>query len=383
MAITRDIKIAKSSQEIDNLSFDTKFNVNAVEILAYNESADTLERIPQPATASNQTNGTQKTKLTDDYGWNAEFTPMDELRVVEPVRLVGSTFVGSTVDTNFWTVTIAASGGTIATADQTTEPGALTISSKTDATGSAIVQSNRQARYTGGSANRYRAQIRFGDTGKVDNTKRWGAFDGTDGCYFKLSGTTLSVNTMKAGAEVSVASASWNGSTTTPTLTNNNTYEIYMTNGSVKFIINGVAVHTVTASAATWTSTINLPARVDNINSGNTTNTIMSVRVHTIYRLGQLLTNTITKNITGVNSSQILKYSAGTLHAVIVNTPVNNATINIYDNTTGTGNKIGTLTLPNSATPFVINYGTNGAAFNNGLNIVPSSTTLDLTIIYE
>jgi len=321
-----------------------------------------------------------KVKLTDGYGFGVENTPMDELRAVSPVRLVGSTFNGSTVDTNFWTVTIVASGGTIATADLTTMPGALTLSSQTDATGSVIAQSIRKARYVGGSSNRYRAQIQLGDTGKTDNTKRWGMFDGTDGAYFKLAGTTLSVCTMKAGVETAVASASWNGSTTVPTLTNVNSYEIYITNSKVYFVIGGVLMHTATFSTSTWTATTTLPVRADNINSNNTTNTVMYVRVMTIYRLGQLETNTQYKNITGVSASQILKYGAGMLHRVVVGTPVNNATIAIYDNVTGTGSPIALLTLPNSAVPITLDF---KCPFATGLNIVPSSATLNVTVIYE
>jgi hypothetical protein len=321
-----------------------------------------------------------KVQLKDQYGFQTECTPMDELRTVNSVRLVGSTFVGTTIDTNFWVVTPYASGGTIATADLLTMSGALTLSSKTDSTGSIIVQSNRYARYIGGSSNRYRAQIQLSDTGKTDNTKRWGMFDGTNGAYFELSGTTLSVCTIKAGSRTGVASASWNGSTTVPTLTNVNTYEIYITNSKVYFVIAGTLVHTVTATSTTWTATTTLPVRVDNINSGNTTDTTITARVMTIYRLGELETNTTYKNVTGGTSSVILKYGAGVLHRLIVGTPVNNATISLYDNVTGTGNLIITLTLPNSAVPMTLEF---KLPFATGLNIVPSSASLNVTVVYE
>lgn len=35
MAVTKDIKTAKTSQEIDNLSFDTVFNTKVVELLGF------------------------------------------------------------------------------------------------------------------------------------------------------------------------------------------------------------------------------------------------------------------------------------------------------------------------------------------------------------
>ena len=313
----------------------------------------------------------------DQYGFVVENTPFDEMRVVEPVRLVGATFNGTTIDTNFWTVTIAASGGTIATADLTTMAGALTLSSQTDATGSVIVQSVRSARYIGGSSNRYRAQVQFGDTGLANNTKCWGLFDGTNGAYFKLSGTTLSVCTMKGGAETAVASASWNGSTTTPTLTNVNTYEIYISNAKVYFVIAGVLVHTATFSTTTWTATTTLPVRADNINSGNTTNTAMTVRVMTAYRLGKLETLTTYKHTTSATTT-ICKYGAGNLHRIVVNNPTNNA-ITVYDNSAASGTVIAIINPGSSAVPVTLEY---HIPFAIGLTVVTAGSP-DLTIVLE
>lgn len=133
---------------------------------------------------------TSPIKIEDKYGWVVEATPMDELRVINPVRLAGATFVGTTVDTNFWTVTNA-NGGTTTQAS-----GAVTLKTNTTLNGSTILQSVRKGRYTGGSANRFRAQVELGDVGVSGNVRRWGCFDGTDGAYYKLSGTTLYACTM-------------------------------------------------------------------------------------------------------------------------------------------------------------------------------------------
>lgn len=314
-----------------------------------------------------------RTQLKDQYGWITECTPMDELRVAPTYRLVGSTFIGTTLDTNFWTSTIVASGGTVATIAQAN--GEVVISSKTDSTGGATLQSNRKARYTGGSSNRFRGQIQFGDTGKTNNTKRWGMFDGTDGAYFKLEGTTLSVCTRKGGAETAVASASWNGSTTTPTLTNVNTYEIYITNAKVYFVIAGVLVHTVSATAATWTATTTVPARADNTNSGNTTDTTMSVRVMTIYRLGQLETLPTYKYLTGA-ATTVLKYGPGNLHRIILNT-TGGTSITFYDNTAGSGTTIAAINLGAiQSLEFHVPFAT-------GLTAVTVGAAAAITVVYE
>lgn len=317
----------------------------------------------------------KKTQLNDQYGFIAECTPLDELRVATCVRLVGAVFVGSVIDPNFWTTTIAASGGTIATAVQAGTT--LTISSETDATGSVIVQTVRRARFVGAASNRFRGNILFGDTGVTDNTKRWGAFDGTNGAYFKLSGTTLSVCTMKAGSETAVASGSWNGSTTTPTLTNNNTYEIYITNVKAYFVIGGVLVHTVSAATSTWSDTLNLPCRADNINSGSTTNSTMAIRAMTTYRLGELTTQPTYAHITTAGT-YVLKYGAGTLHRIVLNN-AGGTLITVYDNTAGSGTIIAIINTPAGANPVSLEY---VIPFSNGLTFVTTGTW-DLTIIYE
>lgn len=323
-------------------------------------------------------------QISDQYGFSVECTPMDELRTIIPTRLVGSTFVGDTLDTNFWTTTIAASGGTIATC--VIGSGKALLSSKTDSTGSVILQSTRIARYIGGSANRYRSQIQFGDSGVANNTKRWGCFDGTNGAYFKLVGTALSVNTMKASSETSIASASWNGSTTTPTLTNCNSYEIYITNRKIYFVINGVLIHTedtdsrAGAANDTWTASTNLPVRADNINSGNTTDTTMSIRVNTIYRLGNIETAPIYKNInTTAVTALILKRGAGRLHSVNFNTIPNTTIVSLYDALTAT-NPICIFNPPNGCTPFTMNFDLD---FYTGLTVTTTPNEANITIIYE
>jgi hypothetical protein len=63
MAITRDIKTAKSSQEIDNLGFDTEFNLPVVENLVYNSTTGSMDRMEQPANP--ETGLAKDTTLTD------------------------------------------------------------------------------------------------------------------------------------------------------------------------------------------------------------------------------------------------------------------------------------------------------------------------------
>jgi hypothetical protein len=319
-------------------------------------------------------------KIIDNYGWLTECTPMDELRVISPVRLVGSTFQSATasVDPYFWTATIAASGGTVATCVQGS--GKVILSSKTDATGSVILQSYRTARYIGGSSNRFRGQVQLGDTGVANNTKRWGMFDGTNGAYFKLAGTAMSVNTMKASSETSIASASWNGSTTVPTLTNCNVYEIYVTNSKVYFVINGTLVHTENtnnrAGAAndTWSATLNLPCRADNINSTNTTDTTMSIRVMSIYRLGELATNTRSAFL-AANATTTIKDGAGRINHIL--NCDNAGTLSVYDGLSAAGTLLSTIDCAK-----VLGNLSFGIPFHAGLTLVVGGGA-KVMVVYE
>jgi len=306
-------------------------------------------------------------QIKDQYGFAAENTPMDEVRVAEATRLVGTIFEGTTIDTNFWTATLANNGTATQASNQ------ITLGSSTANNGSSILQTTRKARYVASISNRFRAQVQLGDTGVTGNTRRWGCFDGTDGMYFELAGIVLSACVMKAGVRTLVLALN------TPT-TNITSYEIYYTNSKIYFVMGGVLVATHNATTATYSDTLTLPVRIDNINSGSTTNSTILVRVASITRLGKLETNPTYKNMTGISSSTILKYGAGMLHNIIVGTPVNNATIAVYDNTTGTANPISVFTLPNLASPMNIDF---HCPFSNGLNIVPSSTGLNLTIVYE
>jgi hypothetical protein len=83
-------------------------------------------------------------------------------------------------------------------------------------------------------------------------------------------------------------------------------------------------------------------------------------------------------NITTATSTQV-KATKGFLHKIIVNTAVAAATITIYDNTSCATTKVGTITLPATTTPMVLEY---NIAFSTGLCITTSGAT-DLTIAYR
>ena len=82
-------------------------------------------------------------------------------------------------------------------------------------------------------------------------------------------------------------------------------------------------------------------------------------------------------NITTATTTTV-KSVAGVLCRIVVNKPITLGTVTIYDNTAGSGTKIGTITH-SGAVPYVLDY---EARFSTGLTIVTSGAD-DITVMYE
>lgn len=312
-------------------------------------------------------------KLEDVYGFSAEFTPNNELRTVTPVRLVGTIFAGTTLDSNFWT-SITANGGTVSQANNQ-----VVLATNTTANGAVEIQSVRAGRYIGGSSNRFRGIVALSNLGSANNIRRWGAFDANNGCFFELNGTSLYVVARKTGVDTAVISTSWNGSTNVPIITDINTYEIYYNNSKIWFVINSVLVHTTSSLLATWSDTAALPVKMENKNSLNsTTNVSIYARNLIISRMGNYVSTPTHFHLTTALSGTILKRSAGNLHRIICGDP--NGTVSLYDGISAAGAIITEIRGAQSRNPYALDFG--GLPFSVGLFVV-STGTQDVTIVYE
>jgi hypothetical protein len=77
-----------------------------------------------------------------------------------------------------------------------------------------------------------------------------------------------------------------------------------------------------------------------------------------------------------------VKLSSGFLHAIVVNTPLVNGTITIYDAKSAIANqKIGTITYPAALTAGAQTF-IYDVKFNVGLTVVVGAANLDITYVY-
>lgn len=322
--------------------------------------------------------------IEDDYGFKVENTAMGEMRTVTPTMLVGKVWEGTIIDPNFSVSSTSILGSTITQAN-----GTLIFQTSTTETYFGKLWSARRARYTSGQMLGARFQMIL-SSGIENNYRRWGVAWGastptiTDGALFSLKGTTFCLGTWLNGKETCVNSGNFNGKlggvyNTSTTLF---TTEIYWTNKSVYFVVDDKILHRVTASTEPNMGTMQLRIYFANENVGVTaSSTTMACYVASIRRFGQLLTQPVSRYVSG-QQTQILKYGTGNLHEVVLSGVVNNSVVTIYDNTSATGEIIwssgamGAQTIP-------ISVDLKGLPFFNGLTIAITGANSNALVVYE
>lgn len=306
-------------------------------------------------------------------GRSAQLSFMNDLRTTKITRLVGVNFMGTILDTVFWT------DGSTNAGSLTQVSGMVTLATNTTANGRGKITSVRKGRFMFACPNIFRSAVRLVTSGTANNKRKWGAFDGTDGYFFQLNGSTFSIGSTNASSETLVSSGSFNGASSTWTVDANiHAFEIHYFVMKVEFYIDGVLIHTLTPTTTMITGVLTLPIWCENTNSGgSTTNVTMELWNASILRLGEEEHQPNTLNIAGA-ATTIVKRGAGKLHELTINSAVN-GTITIYDNTAALGTILGAITTNNNSVEVLdVNWN-----FYTGLTIVTSNANHNITINVE
>ena len=202
----------------------------------------------------------------------------------------------------------------------------------------------------------------------------------SNGAMFEmLNGPNFSVSLYKAGVRYKYAlNGGFNGDhgLTLDTFPSTiNSFKILYRALEVRFIVNDQLLHYFDCTDDAWTEYLHFPIRYENVNYSNaTTNTTLRFGGTNICRLGEWQSQPTYKYISTATTT-VLKYGAGSLHAIINAT--NTGSITIYDSTSGAGLTIGTLDGTRALGSIAFD-----CPFYYGLTIVSTAGTA-MIIIYE
>lgn len=342
--------------------------------------------------------GSLKTGVRDltsgDFGYSAMVTPMQSLRVVQNTRLIGATFQGIALDTRYWTASLGI-GGAVAIASGGNPTGEALISTGTTANNTTSLNSVRVARYAAGSQNFFRAQVVLPavSTATGTNKRQWGALDTANGYWFEAYQANAATKPIirvctRSGTVDAAPITSFNGEYGVSYVLDNNphTYEIYWTNRTAWFFIDGELLHTLSSGTSPLVAVQSLPIGLFNTNAGgNTSNNTFIVRVASIHRLGYLLTQPQFYYQSGTTAGVVIKSGVGNLHKVIIGSQATTAVITLYDNTAASGSVIFSWTYTQGAQannqPTVLDFA--GIPFSIGLTIAITTAASNVCVIYE
>ena len=206
----------------------------------------------------------------------------------------------------------------------------------------------------------------------------------SDGAFFQMDGSTFTCEIYKNGTPTHITS--FNGHLGTNTYMPNgdiHTFEIQYTNTKVIFLVDGELLHTFSATFTGWSATMDLYIYGENINSGNTTNTVLGMRNSAIHRLGPEVTQPLNYRFpSGQTAGVVLKYSAGNLRGITVNTASNTAVVTLYDGRSNLGKIIDSWTYsPTSVLPS--HYPMYNLPFSDGLCLEVKTANASVTVFYE
>ena len=357
----------------DALSANNQLNEPSERTFSYNYYTDrTRVELPAPgdAAASGFCYG-----LPFDYqmGKRGRVSSTRELACTDTVRVVGGVFGGTinVLDTGMWSTPYS-----VGSASYSITGGQLVMSTGATSNSSAYITTKKLALYLATTMNYFNSFIQLPDTGTTNNARRWGAFDTSEGFFFVLNGTTLSVASRKNSVDTTYPISGFKLDLKC------HQYEICWDSQYVWFYVDNNIVATITSDASPLTNTLHLKASAHNVNSGgSTTNVVMNIRSMAISRVGEDVSKPVYfhGNSIGVN---VLKYGPGTLGMFSLNTKGATANVlTIYDGTSTTaGTEVCTLDGVSLLSAF-IDFEVD---FSGGLTVACSGgTASDFTLTYQ
>jgi len=325
--------------------------------------------------------------VEDTYGHYNAIDFMHQMRVVMPHRLVGTGFMGTTIDPNFWTLTAT---GTAATGTQTDLD--FNLTSGTASGSYAQLQSVRPGRFVFVNPMIFRTALKVTSVEVASNTRRWGVFSvasGTttpdNGFYFALNASgVLSVNAVASQAVTSVVAGAFNGSVASITMdTNISDYEIHYFVMKTEFYRKNILLHTMTPTSSLMANSLSVPITIQTVNaSGATVAGVIDCHAATIVKMGKDETQPTSKYFSATNSGTVVKYGAGIMHSLVFGGNSNGCTVTLYDNTASSGTVMySTGNMSANTVPFSLDL--HQVPFFTGLTILISGANCNVTIIYE
>jgi hypothetical protein len=220
-----------------------------------------------------------------------------------------------------------------------------------------------------------------GSTSPIAFSAGTAAWTVSDGALFQMAGSTFTCQIFKNGTATPVTNFNGHlGGAYTPD-SNIHTYEIYYTNTNVYFVVDSALLHIYSATTTGWAATMHHYIYADNVDSGNTTNTILGIRNAAIHRLGLEHTEKISRNLTAATAT-ILKVGPGILRNVVLNSYADGATLTLYDGLVAIS-PLATITIgkPTQAAviPVPVQY---DSPFYTGLTVTITGT-MNVTIGFE
>lgn len=327
--------------------------------------------------------------ITDSWGDTIGSTMIDQLMVAESHRLSGGVFNGSTPDSNFYVASITAN------ATATISNSTLDLATTVDSGSSIKSHAQSLARYVGGTMNAFRTIARFGDTGKANNTRRFGIINGngygvisnfTDGFFFQLSGTTFSVASRTGSSDNAVDSGSFNGDVASWTVDAlYHTFEILYTNKTIEFYIDKVRIHTFSQTSARICATRHFKPFGENTNTGVGEVCHLYADVITISQYGIPASQAKSDFQVGTTAGRILKVGPGNIHLLNISNITNNAVVTVYDGLSTGGRVIwASGAMSNQNVPFNVSLDTaGGTPFEAGLFITITGANCNLFTKFE